>query len=187
MIRRLVGGLVAVIVLAGCGSGGTPSGTASLAASESASAEARIYPYTVPWPDSDIETKWRYADTVWDGEARIDHGNEYTDAVRTNDGDLFAFGYETSGSAADLQALTARQAAEWHGCTEEPSDEQPLTAGGEEGILAVHDCGGQTVLRWFGVHDGFGLAVALILASDADPATARAHFEERIGQLVWAE
>lgn len=151
----------------------------------SPSEASRVYPYTLPWPDAELEGKWLYADLPWDGEARIDHGNQYTDSVRTQDGDLFAFGHEMSGTAADLQELVAQQATEWHGCDAEPTDEASLTGGGEDGVLAVHDCGGRTVLRWFAVHDAFGLAVALIVASDADLEVARSHFEDRIGELVW--
>lgn len=186
MTYRLLAALVAML-LAGCANASSPSSTQSQPGTVAASPSemARIYPYALPWPADELESKWRYASTAWDGEARIDHGNEYTDYVRTHDGELFAFGYETSGTSADLQALTAQQSAEWHGCNEEPSEEEPLGGGGEEGILTVHDCGGRPVLRWFAVHDGFGLAVALILASDADPETARAHFEGHIGELVW--
>ena len=62
-----------------------------------------------------------------------------------------------------------------------------LVGGGEDGILAVHDCGGRRVLRWYAVHDGLGLMVALIVASDADPDVARSQFEEQIDQLVWQD
>lgn len=193
MTLRILGAFLCVLLLAGCGSGGAPSATLGGTPSPTSSAAptategARVYPYTLPWPAAELEREWQYADLAWDGEARIDHGNKYTDATRTQDGDLFAFGYQTTGTAADLQALVARQAAESHGCELDPREEQPLAGGGEDGVLAVHDCGGQTVIRWFGVHEGFGLAVALIVGSEADAEVARSHFEARIGELVWGD
>ncbi|HEX6139006.1 MAG TPA: hypothetical protein VF013_00910 [Candidatus Limnocylindria bacterium] len=174
-----------VLWLAGCTVAATPSPVQSVAPSPSE--VASIYPYSIPWPADELETKWLYASTAWDGESRIDHGNMYTDEVRTRDGYLFAFGLPISGTAADMQELVALQATEWHGCSREPSEEHPLAGGGEEGIFAVHDCGGETVLRWFAVHKGFGLFAALIVAPDADPQTAQAHFEHQIGELVWTD
>jgi hypothetical protein len=143
------------------------------------------YAYALPWPEDQLVTQWRPATQMWDGMARIDHGNTYTDSVRTMDGDVFAFGYPTTGPAEDLQQLVARQANEWHGCDEQPGDEQPLDGGGEPGIMAVHQCGATTVLRWFGVHDGLGLALLMIVDADADQALARSHFEEYVSKLAW--
>lgn len=177
--------LVVALVLVGCTSGNaSPPATPGVDAT--ASGTARLYPYTLAWPEGELIGAWRYATAPWDGVARIDHGNRYTDSVRTTDGDLFAFGYETDGTVEELQALIADQATASHGCDHEPVDEAPLSGGSEPGILAVHECSGRTVLRWFGVHDGFGLAVALIVALDAELEPARAQFEERIGSLVWS-
>jgi hypothetical protein len=185
------------LVLSACAAPAQQPAASSLAASSLAasttpaavsvppSQAAADYPYTLPWPEDELIGGWRYATVAWDGEARINHGNQYTDSARTSDGDLFAFGYPTSGTAAELQTRIAQQAAEWHGCDAMASDEQPLAGGGEEGILAVHDCGGRTVIRWYAVHEGFGLIVALIVGTGADLAAARTHFEDRIAALIW--
>jgi hypothetical protein len=189
-------GLLATVLVAACSSAGssTPGSsgvavpaTQAAVASPSPKVVVRIYPYELPWPEDELERKWRYASVPWDGKTRIDHGNAATDSVTTRDGDLFAFGHHMSGTAADLQAQSARNATEWHGCDADPIDEAPLPAGGEAGILAVHDCGDARVIRWFAVHDGFGLMVALIVAQDAEYEVARAHFEERVAKLTWTE
>jgi hypothetical protein len=142
------------------------------------------YPYTIPWPADELQTEWRHATAMWDGTARVDHGNRYTDSVATTDGDLFVFGYPTTRSATDLQELIARQAADWHKCDDKATDEEPVNGGAVQGVMAVYRCGSMTVLRWVGVHDGFGLFIGLILDPDASPEVARSHFEQRVGHLI---
>lgn len=187
------------LLLAACGNGAattaensaTPTpesgviGSPQVSVAPSSTAAGRVYPYALAWPEEELETDWRYASAPWDGRARIDHGNKYTDSVTTTVGDVFAFGYETSATVVDLQALVASMAAEWHGCDERPVEEARLAAGGEDGILAVHDCGTRQVVRWFAVHDGFGLTVALIVAPEVDSNVARSQFEYQISQLAW--
>jgi hypothetical protein len=196
MTARSLVWLLAAVVLAGCaGAGGGTIGPSAAASgtdqpsgvAPSPSGRPRIYPYVFPYPESELKSKWRYASTAWDGETRIDHGNGSTDWVKTNDGDLFAFGDETNGTAADIQSKTAAQATEWHGCDPEPLEEAAIPGGGEPGILAIHDCNGERVIRWFAVHDGFGLRVMLIVASGGDLAIARSHFEAGIAGLTWLD
>lgn len=200
MKRALLIGLLA-ICLGACG-GGAASGTnpqvsigAPTAAPatpstaptvEASPAAAAGYPYTLHWPEAELETSWRYATVAWDGSARIDHGNKYTDQVTTMDGDLFAFGYPTTISVAELESKVASQATEWHGCDAEATEKEPLPAGGSEGIFAVYTCGSTSVLRWVGIHDGFGLFVGLILKPLIDAEDAIAGFKERIGGLTWS-
>lgn len=145
-----------------------------------------VYPYAMTWPADELESRWRPADTQWDGTSRVDHGNEYTDYVRTTDGHLFAFGHAATTTAEEFEALVAEQAAEWHGCDETATEHEPLAVGGTDGILATYQCGPTSVLRWVGVHDGLALAVILLVADDADFDEARAHFTDRIGEgLAW--
>jgi hypothetical protein len=143
------------------------------------------YPYTLSWPDDELETSWRYATVAWDGTSRIDHGNRYTDQVTTIDGDLFAFGYLTTISVAELETKVATQATEWHGCDSEATAKEPLQAGGSEGMFAVYRCGSTPVLRWVGIHDGFGLFVGLILKPFIDVEDAGTRFKDRITALTW--
>ena len=160
----------------------TPSGAPTTEASPAAAAD---YPYTLAWPEDELQTSWRYATVAWDGTARIDHGNKYTDQVTTKDGDLFAFGYPTTISVAQLESKFASQATEWHGCDAEPMEREPLPAEGSDGMFAVYRCGSTPVLRWVGINDGFGLFVGLILKPLIDTEDATARFKERIGGLRW--
>ena len=148
-------------------------------------APAADYPYTLSWPEDELETSWRYATVAWDGTSRIDHGNKYTDQVTTKDGDLFAFGYPTTISVAELESKVASQATEWHGCDADATEKESLPAGGSEGIFAVYKCGSTPVLRWVSIHDGFGLFVGLILNPSVDTEDAIAGFKERISGLTW--
>jgi hypothetical protein len=132
------------------------------------------------WPPDELESKWRPADTMWDGTSRVDHGNEYTDYVRTADGHLFAFGHPTTAGVEDFEALVAELAAEWHDCAEEASEQETLAVDGTDGILATYQCGPTPVLRWIGVRDGVGMAVILLVTDGADVDQARAHFAERL-------
>ena len=166
----------------------SPSGTAPaspLGEAPSGELASAVYPFVLSWPAGDVKSSWRTATKVWDGMARIDHGNAYTDSVRTTDGDLFAFGYPTDASVDDVEHLVAEQAATWHGCEAEPLEKVPLAAGDSEGVLATYNCEAIRVLRWIGTHDGFGLFVGLIVASDTDPDEARARFADRISELRW--
>jgi hypothetical protein len=177
-----------VLVLGGCAAGEQPSSApATIGSPEPSDRLASVvYPYAMAWPPDELETKWRPADTAWDGTSRVDHGNEYTDYVRTVDGHLFAFGFETTGDAEQLEALLAEQATEWHGCNADATEQEPLTMGGTDGILATYACGESEVLRWVGVRDGFGMAVILLVADDADFGEARDHFTDRLtGGLTW--
>lgn len=139
----------------------------------------------MPWPADQLTSEWRFATAAWDGTSRIDHGNKYTDNVGTTDGSLFAFGLPTDGGAEDLRDLVSEQAAGWHGCDGEPSEERALSGGGADGIYGVYECGSTKVLRWFGVNDGFGLFIGLILASDEDFDEAATHFKKHISELEW--
>ena len=199
MKGALLTGLVAICVSA-CGgtvspvssaltSGGpstaapaTPSAAPTVKRSTAASAD---YPYTVAWPADELETSWRYATVPWDGTSRIDHGNKYTDQVTTKDGDLFAYGYPTTISVAELETKVATQAAEWHHCEAEPTQREALRAGASEGIFAVYRCGSTPVLRWVGIHEGFGLFIGLVLKPFVDTEVAAATFKERISSLTW--
>ncbi len=143
------------------------------------------YPYTIPWPDDELETPWRYAFVAWDGTSRIDHGNKYTDQVTTKDGDLFGFGLPTTMSVAEFETKIVNQAAEWHDCEREPMQREPLEAGGSDGVFAVYECFSLPVLRWVGVHDGFGLFIGLILKPLVDTEEAIARFKEGVGALTW--
>ena len=193
-------GLVLAICVGACGgavvpasgapgSSGTPtSGPATRPAAPTdrrSPAASADYPYTLAWPEDELETSWRYATVEWDGTSRIDHGNKYTDQVTTRDGDLFAFGYPTTISVAELESTVANQASKWHGCDAEPTEREALPADGSEGIFAVYRCGSTPVLRWVGIHDGFGLFIGLILKPSVDSEGAIARFKERIGALTW--
>jgi hypothetical protein len=181
----LVASLVAL--LTGCADAPPSSGDVSIRPSLSPTAQADTaadYPYRLPWPEDELETPWRLALVPWDGSARIDHGDKYTDSVRTSVGDLFAFGYPTTGSAADVRGVIARQATEWHGCDDQPTHEWLLAGGGVEGIEGLWYCGTIRVLRWAGVHEGFGMAIMLIVTT-SDLEDARAAFERSIGDLIW--
>jgi hypothetical protein len=196
--RALLIGLL-VICVGACGgtvvpasgalaSSGTPTArpaTPSVAPTGGQPEAAADYPYTLPWPADELETSWRYASVAWDGTSRIDHGNKYTDQVTTSDGDLFAFGYPTTGSVEELESKVANQATEWHGCDAEPTETEALPAGGSDGIFAVYRCGSAPVLRWVGVHDGFGLFIGLILKPFVDSDEATVRFKERIAELTW--
>jgi hypothetical protein len=197
IVARLLTVMLSAVAIAACTGSGGPSGAPSSAgaqsnpapttAAPSPTARPRLYPYVLTWPEDQLRTTWRYASVAWDGEMRIDHGNAQTDSVKTLDGDLFAFGVETTGTAADLQQRIAANATREHGCDVEPLDEAALTGGGEEGILALHSCNGERVLRWFAVHDGFGLAAFLLLAPDVDADAARSRFEAAIAALTWLD
>ena len=152
---------------------------------ERSAARPAAYPFTLTWPADELETSWRYATVAWDGSSRVDHGNMYTDQVTTSDGDLFAFGYPTTISGADLESKVATQATEWHRCDSEPMEKEAFRGGGSEGIFAVYRCGSTPVLRWVGVHGGFGLFVGLILKPFVDTQDAIARFKERIAALTW--
>ena len=160
----------------------TPSVAPTVERSPAASAD---YPYTLRWPEDELETSWRHASVAWDGTSRIDHGNKYTDQVTTRDGDLFAFGYPTTISVTELESKVARQATEWHHCDREPTEREVLPADGSEGIFAVYRCGSTPVLRWVGIHGDFGLFIGLILKPFVDTEEAIARFKERIGALDW--
>ena len=160
----------------------TPSVAPTVERSPAVSAD---YPYTLSWPEDELETSWRYASVAWDGTSRIDHGNKYTDQVTTRDGDLFAFGYPTTVSVAELESKVANQATEWHRCDGEPTEREALPAGGSEGIFAVYRCGSTPVLRWVGIHEDFGLFIGLILKPFVDTEEAIARFKERIRALDW--
>jgi hypothetical protein len=169
-------------------SGAPTAGLATPAAAptvERTPAAAADYPYALPWPADELETSWRYATVAWDGTSRIDHGNKYTDQVTTRDGDLFAFGYPTTISVAELEAKVASQATEWHHCDAEPMEKEAYPAGDAEGIFAVYRCGSLPVLRWVGIHDDFGLFIGLILKPFVDTEEASARFKERVGALTW--
>jgi hypothetical protein len=43
----------------------------------------------------------------------------------------------------------------------------------------------ERVIRWFAVHDGFGLTVMIIVAPDAEYDAVRRHFEERVAKITW--
>lgn len=199
MKGALLTGLLAIYVSA-CGgtvvpasgalvSSGTP--TAGLAMPsvaptvERSPAASADYPYRLLWPAEELETSWRHASVAWDGTSRLDHGNKYTDQVTTRDGDLFAFGYPTTISVAELESKVARQATEWHHCDREPTKREALRAGGSEGIFAVYQCGSTPVLRWVGIHGGFGLFIGLILKPFVDTEDTITHFKERISALTW--
>jgi hypothetical protein len=186
-----VAGLLAALI-SGCSATSAPQASAALTAAPSAiptaarsASSAANYPYTLPWPATELRSEWRFATVQWDGAAPVDHGDKYTDYVETTDGALFAFGYRSSEPVADFRDLIARQATARHGCESKPSEEAIVSGGGEEGIFGVYNCGGQTVLRWLGVHDGFSLAVALILDPAVELAAAESGFKERIGKLTW--
>ena len=186
-MNRLILVACLVALLAGCAGAAPSSGGVSVSPALSPTPDAETpanYPYVLPWPSDELETPWRMALVPWDGSARIDHGNKYTDSVRTSVGDLFAFGYPTTGSAADVRDVIRRQATEWHGCDEQPTDEKPLAGGGAEGIAGLWYCGTMRILRWAGVHEGFGMAIMLIVTT-SDLEEARANFERSIGDLVW--
>ncbi len=160
----------------------TPSVTATFKPSSASAAE---YPYTLSWPEDELETSWRYASVAWDGTSRIDHGNKYTDQVTTRDGDLFAYGFPTTMSVAELESKVADQAVAWHHCDGEPTEREPLAAGGSVGVFAVYRCGSLPVLRWIGVHDGFGVFVGFVLKPFVDTDEAIARFKEQVGALTW--
>jgi hypothetical protein len=162
-----------------------PATSAAAPTAERSDAGPADYPYTLPWPADELQTSWRHASVAWDGTSRIDHGNKYTDQVTTDDGDLFVFGYPTTISVPELESKVARQAAEWHHCDGEPSEREGLRAGGSEGIFAVYRCGSSPVLRWVGIHAGFGLFVGLILKPFVKTEDAIARFKERISALAW--
>ena len=166
----------------------TPSAalaTASVAPTVEPAPAAANYPYTLQWPADEIEKPWRYASVAWDGTSRIDHGNKYTDQVTTTFGDLFAYGIPTTISVTELESRVASQAAELHNCAAEPTEREALPAGGSEGIFAVYQCGSTPVLRWVGIHDGFGLFIGLILKPFVDVDDAGARFKERVTALTW--
>jgi hypothetical protein len=160
----------------------TPSVTPTVKPS---SASAADYPYTLSWPEDELETSWRYATVAWDGTSRIDHGNKYTDQVTTREGDLFAYGFPTTMSVAELESKVANQATEWHHCDREPTEREPLAAGGSAGVFAVFRCGSQPVLRWVGVHEGFGVFIGLVLKPFVDTEDVIARFKDRVGALTW--
>jgi hypothetical protein len=194
MTRRVLAAVMFAL-LGACGSAPpvpvTPMATVSsspsptVAPSATSSASARMYPYSLPWPGEQVESDWRFAAAAWDGTARIDHGNRFTDSVETRDGALFAFGLPIGGGPEDLRDLVAEQAQAWHGCQREPSAEETVRGGGADGIFGVYACGGTPVLRWVGVHEGFGLFVGLIVAPGSDLDEVEARFKEHIGELEW--
>ncbi len=166
----------------------TPSAalaTPSVAPTVEPAPPAANYPYMLDWPAEEIEKPWRYASVAWDGTSRIDHGNKYTDQATTTFGDLFAYGIPTTISVAEFESRVASQAAELHNCEPEPTDREALRAGGSEGIYAVYHCGSIPVLRWVGIHDGFGLFIGLILKPFVDVEDASARFKERVSALTW--
>lgn len=150
-------------------------------------AGARLYPYELTWPEDQLESEWRYAGEAWDGMGRIDHGGPLTDLVETTDGSLFAAGYPTDQSVEEFRDLVAGQAAVWHGCDREPVTEEPMTGGGAEGIYGEYRCRASTVHRWFGVHNGFALFVAMIVAPAAgvDIDEVGSRFRQHVGALEW--
>jgi hypothetical protein len=166
----------------------TPATTESVAPEPTPSdAAARMYPYALTWPAEELRNEWRYASTAWDGESRVDHGDQYTDVVRTSEGSLFAFGVPTDGTAEDMRDLVAEQAAEWHGCDAEPVVEEELSAGGAPGVFGQYQCRSINVLRWTGVHDGFGLFIGHILSVSADLDEASSRFKAQIAELEWSD
>ena len=54
-----------------------------------------------------------------------------------------------------------------------------------DGILGVYARGVTTVLRWVGVHEGFGLFVGLIVAPGSDVDEVEARFREHLAELEW--
>ncbi len=143
------------------------------------------YPYTLHWPADEIDKPWRYASVAWDGTSRIDHRNKYTDQMTTTFGDLFGYGIPTTISVAEFESEVASQAAELHNCEPEPTEREALPAGGSEGIFAVYQSGSTPVLRWVGIHDGFGLFIGLILKPFVDVEHASARFKEQVSALAW--
>lgn len=139
------------------------------ASPEASEAAGPLYPYVLQWPAESAVRDWQYATAPWDGVSRVDSGGRYTDLLLAREGRLFAFGMPTDGTPGDLRDLVSGQAEEWHGCEPEPAIEEPLTGGGSEGIYGEYACGGSTVARWFGVHEGFGLFVGLIVSGSEVP------------------
>ena len=170
-------------------SGGAPSATLATPSVAPTVAETPAppanYPYTLTWPADEIEKPWRYASVAWDGISRIDHGNKYTDQMTTKDGDVFAYAHPTTLSVVELEADVADQATKWHNCEREPIQTEVVNAGGSEGIFGVYECFSLPVLRWVGVHDGFGLFIGLILKPLVDTDDAAARFKERVSDLTW--
>lgn len=162
VVRTLIGATVIVAVIGGCSSGEQPSTSSAPSAgatgsdTTAGSLASAVYPYTMTWPADELESKWRSADSAWDGTSRVDHGNEYTDYVRTADGHLFAFGYATATTAEQFEALVAEQAAEWHGCDAAATEQEALAVDGTDGILTTYQCGPTPVLRWVGVRHRHG-------------------------------
>ena len=188
---------IAVLLLTSCS--GAPAGSSVTSASAAAASQAppasasaqpslvagRPYQYTLTWPAEETNGEWQFATAAWDGESRVDSGNQYTDLLQVDDGRLFAFGVPTDEGPQELRGMVAEQAERWHGCDRDPTVEEALIGGGAEGIYGEYTCGGSTVLRWFGVHEGFGLFIGLIVGTDAEVDEASARFKEQVGELEW--
>jgi hypothetical protein len=198
MRHRLVLAALALSVSGCAGSpAASPTGTASSEPSpvptdsdvpspsaEPSAAAGPIYPFVLAWPADSVIGEWRYATAPWNGESRVDSGNQYTDFLLTHEGRLFAVGVPTDEGAPELRDLIAGQAAGWHGCEREPNVEEALSGGGAEGIYGEYTCGRSTVARWVGVHEGFGLFVGLIVTGDLADDVAEA-FKRQITDLDW--
>lgn len=146
------GGLlvIALLVTTGCASDSVPASTAptpSLTASiepspsPSSSFTSPIYGYTVKLPAGWGAIK---AKVPWDGTSKTSSDSPDVDRwVGRTGASAWGFAAPYSGDLKAYTKQTVAANAKYHGdtCPPTPEVEDPITIGGEPGILLAYDCG----------------------------------------------
>jgi hypothetical protein len=175
--------LLSLVVGSGCTSNSipaattpTPTITASVEPSPlpSSSFTSAVYGYSVEVPAGWGTIK---AKVAWDGTSKTSSDSPNVDRWVSRTGES-AWGF-AAPYAGDLSAYTKRAVADnakYHGdtCPPTPEVEDPITIGGEPGVLLAYDCGILINIA-VTVHDGVGYTFALrdpTIPAATDPADA---------------
>ena len=177
--------LLALLVGTGCASNSvpastaaTPSPTASIEPSPSppSSFTSPVYGYSVELPGgwTAIEAK-----VAWDGTSSISSdGPEVDQWIGRTEASAWAYAAPYSGDLNAYTKKTVADNAKYHGttCPPTPDAQDPITIGGEPGVLLAYDCGILINLA-LAVHDGVGYSFGLrdpTIPAATDPTDAAA-------------
>jgi hypothetical protein len=175
--------LIALLVGAGCASNPEPASTAATASptasiepspSPPSSFTSSVYGYTVELPGG-----WRAieATVAWDGASSISSdGPEVDQWIGRTEASAWAYAASFSGDLNAYTKKTVADNAKFHGdtCPPTPEVQDPITIGGEAGVLLAYDCGILINLA-LTVHKGVGYSFGLrdpTIPGATDPADA---------------
>ena len=179
-----IGAVAALVVVAGCASSASPSGSASNSPAATTT-PSPLVPTSTPFPAATLYTSPLYkyslsfpagwqvipAQSTWDGKSAIGHNDSIVDQwigpqVANRCKTVFVCGpiawavaAPTTKSPADLAAETDTAEARDHPCPVSPESQVGVKIDGEAALLASKHCpadGGLLVLRAIAVHKGIG-------------------------------